>query len=145
MQAKFHPTNLIESESELVRYVLLASNEDATCNNPNRVYYDYSQQNEGGHDIDNPVGRLQTELLVRSAHRAIDDASTRDDPQGAWDEIYRSCNELWYSRIFYDYSRDDTVYRMSSISHLRYMWTLKFPFRSTHPSGPDQHLTMQDI
>ena len=116
LQAKFHPENLIQSKDDLTRYVMIISNGAGVSDSLDRVYYDYSQQNQGGTGIDSPIGRHQAESLIRSGHRAADDAW--GDREKAWDIINHSCDKLWYCRIFNEYSDQDMVKRMSPVSDL---------------------------
>jgi len=115
LQSKYHPEGLIESEDELARHVLLGSNDEEVCDDLNSVYYDYSTQNERRYDIDNPIGRYQAELLLRSAYRAIEDVS--EDLQKAWEVISHSCNKLYLHGIFEKYLEQDIVHSMSPPFH----------------------------
>jgi len=115
LQRKYHPEGLIWHKDALARHVLRASNDEATPRSPDRLQYEFSVQNQGRHRIDSPVGRYQAELLLRSAHRAIDDTS--EDLQKAWEVIEHSCKQLTYRGIFYNYSDKDIVHRTSSSSH----------------------------
>jgi len=111
LQPKYLPEGLIRDEDELAHHVLRASNDKDMPRNTYRSHHDYSVQHQGYHRIDSPVGRYQAELLLRSAHRAIDGAS--DDLQKAWEEIDYSCEKLTYRGILYNYSGKDTVHRTS--------------------------------
>jgi len=116
LQSKYHPEYLIEDEDELVRHVLRASNGEDTAGDSNRLQYEYSVRHQGYQNIGSPVGRYQAELLLRSAHRAIDDAS--DDTKKVSKVINHSCWALvWYHSIFNDYSDKDIVHRTSSSLH----------------------------
>jgi len=112
LQSKYHPKYLIEDEDELARTVLRASNGEDTAGDSNRSQYDFSVQNQGYHGIGSLIGRYQAELLLRSAHRAIDDAS--DNLQQAWEVIGHSYDNLWYHDIFGNYSEKEVVHRTSS-------------------------------
>jgi len=116
LQSRYYPKDLIASEDELSRHVLLGSNGQGTSDDLNRVYYDYSSKNEGICGIGSPAGRHQAELVLRSAHCAIDDVS--DDVQKSWDMINYSCEKLWYCGIFNEYSGQEIVHRMSLPSSL---------------------------
>ena len=113
------PNNHSEDEDELARHVLLTSDDKDTFSSTHLSQYHYSVRHQGYHRIDSPVGRYQAELLLRSAHRAIDDASddASDDLQKAWKVIEHSCNKLWWGGIFDNYSGKDIVHRTSSSSH----------------------------
>jgi len=115
LQPKYHPEGLIEDEDELACHVLRASDDTDTPRSLNRLQCNYSVQNQGYQKIYSPVGRYQAELLLRSAHRAIDDVS--DDLQKAWEVTDYSCNKLLYHGIFYNYSEKDIVYDTSPLSH----------------------------
>jgi len=114
LQPKYHPEDLVWDEDALARHVLCASNEEDTSRSPDRLQHDFSVQNQGVQGIDSPVGRYQAELLLRSAHRAIDHAL--DDLQKTWEAIEHSCN-IVYHRIFDNYSEKDIVHRTSSTSY----------------------------
>jgi len=116
LRAKLHPTGLIGDGDQLTRHVLLDSNDEGASQDIHRVYYDYNRQNEGRHEIDIPVGRYQAELLLRSAHHAIDSAWR--DRQTAWNAISHSCNEPWYHGVFNKYSEQETLRRKSPSTHL---------------------------
>jgi len=107
LQSSFHPEELVKSEAGLARHVLFGFDK-VTSDNLNRLYYKYTNRNEGRHRLNNPSSQRQVELLVRSAHYALDNVS--NDPQGAWDDIYYSCGKLWYCHIFDDYSGQDIVH-----------------------------------
>jgi len=111
LHSKLYPQGLVDSESVLGSYVLLGSNEEDRSVNLDRAYYDYSAQNEGRHVIDSAVGQRQTELLVRSAHRALDDVSSNS--QKSWDTISYACVRLWNHDIFVNYLVQDIVHRTS--------------------------------
>jgi len=115
LQRKYHPNRLIEDEDELARNVLHASNNTDTPRSPDRLQYEFSVQNQGRYGIDSPVGRYQAELLIRSAHRAIDDVSR--DLRKAWEVFEHSCDNLWWCGIFDSYSEKEHVHRTSSSSH----------------------------
>jgi len=115
LQSKYHPKDLIKDEDELARHVLRASDDQDTPRNTHLSQYDFSVRHQGGQQIDSPVGRYQAELLLRSAHRAIDHAS--DHLQKAWEVIEHSCNKLWWCGLCDDYSDKDIVHRTSSSSH----------------------------
>jgi len=120
LQLKYHPNGLIWDEDALARHVLRVSDDEDTSRSPDRLQYDFSVQNQGHQEIDSPVGRYQAELLLRSAHRAIDDASS--NLQNAWEVIDHSCRVLvWYHDIFDNYLKMDIVHRMSSSSHSRHL------------------------
>ena len=120
LQPKYHPKNLIQDEDELARHVLRVSDDKDTSRIPDWLQYEFSVQNQGHQEIDSPVGRYQAELLLRSAHRAIDDASS--NLQNAWEVIDHSCRVLvWYHDIFDNYLKMDIVHRMSSSSHSRHL------------------------
>jgi len=110
LHSKLYPQNLAESESGLRNYVLLGPNKEDRSVNLDRAYYDYSAQNEGMHTIESAIGQRQAELLVRSAHRALDVSS---DPQKSWDAISYACDTLWHHDIFNKYSGQDIVHRTS--------------------------------
>jgi len=115
LQSKYYPKDLIRDEDELAYHVLRSSDNDHHEDTPSkssRLQYDISVQNQGHLKIDSPVGRYQAELLIRSAHRAIDDVS--DDVQKAWEGINHSYDELWSYGIFDNYSDKDIVHRKSS-------------------------------
>jgi len=111
LQPKLHPQDLIKSEDGLCKYVLLGSHDEDTSDDLDRAYYDYSIRNEGRHGIDSATGQRQAELLVRSAHRTLDDVSS--NPQKSWDAIGFACDKLWYHHIFDNYSGQDIVHRTS--------------------------------
>jgi len=115
LQPKYHPKDLIENEVVLARHVLRASNDRDASRTPDQLRYAFSVQNQGEQAIGSPIGRYQAELLLRSAHRAIDHAL--DDRQKAWEVIKHSCDKLWYHGIFANYLRKDIVHRMSSSLH----------------------------
>jgi len=115
VQPKYHPQRLIRDEDELARHVLRASNDTDTLSSTHRLQYEFSVQNQGRQKIDSPVGRYQAELLLRSAHRAIDDAS--DDLQKVPKVINHSFDKLWYHGIVDNYLEKDLVHRTSSSSH----------------------------
>jgi len=114
LQSKHHPQGLIKDEDMLARHVLHASGDKDTTRNPSWLQYEYSVRNKGHQDIGSPVGRYQVELLLRSAHRAID----HDRPQNAWGMIDHLYNQLgqWHG-IFDFYSEKDILRRMSLPSH----------------------------
>jgi len=117
LHSKLYPQDLVESENFLRNYVLLGSNEDGSAD-LDRTYHDYSTHNEGTHKIDSAVGQRHAELLLRSAHRALDDESS--NPQKSWDAIHFACGELWYRGIFDNYSGEDIVHRTSPhLAHFR--------------------------
>jgi len=101
---------LVESESVLCKYVFLGFSKEDGSKNLDRAYYDYSAQNEGTHTIGSAIGQRQAELLVRSAHRALDESR---NPQESWDAIHFACAKLWYLGIFVKYSGQDIVDRTS--------------------------------
>jgi len=117
LHSKLYPQDLIKSEDGLCDYVLLGSNDGDRSVNLDHAYYDYSAQNEGTHKIDSAVGQRQTELLVRSAHRALDEVS--GNPQKLWDAIsftcFRLCDPWLYDPhgLFGKYSGHDIVQRTS--------------------------------
>ena len=111
LQSKPYPKDLVESESVLCNYVLFGSNEEDRSDNLDRLYYDYSERSERRHEIDSAVGQRQAELLIRSAHCALDDVSS--NPQKSWDAISSACDKLWYHGSFDKYSGQDIVHRMS--------------------------------
>jgi len=115
LQSKYHPNGLILDKDALARHVLRASDHQDTPRSSDQLQYEFSVQNQGVQEIDSPVGRYQAELLLRSAHRAIDDA--RKDLQKTWEAIDYSCDNLWYRGIFDKYSDKDIVHRTSSSSH----------------------------
>jgi len=116
LQSKYHPNDLIRDKDALARHVLRASDDTDTSRSPNRLQYDYSVRHQGYQEIHSPVGRCQAELLLRSAHCAIDDTS--EDLQKAWEVIGHSCRVLvWYHGIFDNYSGKDIVHRTSSSSY----------------------------
>jgi len=115
LQPKYYPKGLIWYKDALVRHVLRASNHQDTPRSPDRLQYEFSVQNQGEQAIGSPIGRYQAELLLRSAHRAIDDTS--DDLQKAWEAIEHSCDKLWYHGILDNYLEKDIVHRTSSSSH----------------------------
>ena len=107
LQQKYHPQGLILDKDALARHVLRASDD---TDSSDRSQYDFSVRHQGYQKIDSPIGRYQAELFLRSAYRAIDDAS--EDLQKAWEEIDDSCSKLLYHGIFYTYSGKDIVHRM---------------------------------
>jgi len=109
--SKLYSQDLVGSESVLENYVLLGSNEEGRSKNLDCAYYDYSIRNEGTHKIDSAAGRRQAELLVRSAHRALNDVSS--DPEKSWDAISFACGLLWNHNIFNECSGQNTVCRTS--------------------------------
>jgi len=111
LYSKLYPQDLVESENFLRNYVLLDSNEEDKSDNLDRAYYDYSAQNEGSHHTDSAVGQRQAELLVRSAHRALD--GVLSNPGKSWDAIESACDKLWYHGIFDKYSEQNIVDRTS--------------------------------
>ena len=117
LQPKYLPEGLIRDEDALAHHVLRASNDEDMPSNTYRSHHDYSVQHQGYHRIDSPVGRYQAELLLRSAHRAIDDAS--DDFEEAWEAIDYSFNKLpsWYHGIFNNYLEKEVVHRTSPTSY----------------------------
>jgi len=141
LQPKLHPQDLIKSEDGLCKYVLLGSNDENRSDDLDRAYYDYSIRNEGKHKIDSTVGYRQAELLVRSAHRALDDVSS--NPQKSWDATGFACDRLWYNRIFEKYSGQHIMHRTSP--HLAHFHLLPFSFRSAHSSGSSCPPIREDI
>jgi len=119
LQSKYYPKGLIWYKDALVRHVLRASNHQDTPRSSDQLQYEFSVQNQGEQAIGSPIGRYQAELLLRSAHRAIDDAS--DDLQEAWEVIKHSCGKVLYHDIFGNYSDKDIVHRMSPLSHSFYL------------------------
>jgi len=110
LRSERYPRDLIKSEDALRYYVQLGSNEVDDSNNIDRAYYDYSRQNEGEHAINSAIGQRQAELLVRSAHRALDVSS---NPQKSWDTISYARYRLLAHGIFEEYSGQDIVHRTS--------------------------------
>ena len=92
LQQKLHPQRLIKSEGALQNYVLLGFNDQNGSENLDHVYHDYSVQNERRHEIDSTIEQRQAELLVRSAHRALDKVSS--NPQKSWDTISYAYDQL---------------------------------------------------
>lgn len=132
----YHPT-LIESEDELRNYVLFNSDEEENrFDNVYRADYDYSTRNEGIHRIDSVVGRHQAELLVRSAHCALDDASSNGHK--AWDVINHVCKQLWRHGILENCSGQDVVHRTpftpNSLPSLTFSLQISIFFRIKLPS-----------
>ena len=140
LQPNLYPQDLIESEGFLCSYVLLGSDENDGFNNPDHAYHDYSCGNEGEHRIDRTIGQRQAELLIRSAHRACDYASS--NPQRRWDYIDHACFGLQLRDIFDEYSRQDMVHRMSPYLAHFHLWP---SFRSVQSSGPSGPSIREDI
>jgi len=119
LRPEYHPEGLIEDEDELARHVLRASDDTDTPRSLDRLQYNYSVQNQGYQKIYSPVGRYQAELLLRSAHRAIDDA--RKDLQKAWEVIDYSYYKLWSGGIFHNHSGKNIMHRTSSSFHSHHL------------------------
>jgi len=115
LQPQYHAEGLIRDKDALSRHVLRASDDQDAPSNTHSSQYDFSVRHQGRQAINSSVGRYQAELLLRSAHRAIDDAS--DDVQKAWEVINHSCDKLWWGGIFHNFLEKDTVHRTSSLSN----------------------------
>ena len=111
LHSKAYPQDLVESESVLRNYVLLGSNEEDGSNNLDRAYYDYSERNERQHQTGSTIGRRKSELLLRSAHSALDDVSSKS--RKSWDAIGSACQSLRWCSIFDKYSGQDIEQRTS--------------------------------
>ena len=119
LQPKYRPEGLIVDKDELVHHVLCTSDDRDTPSSTHLSQYDFSVRRQGGQQIDSPVGRYQAELLLRSAHRAIDNVSV--DPQKVWEGIDDSCYWLRDHGLFDNYLEKDIVHRMSSPPHSLYL------------------------
>ena len=105
-QKQFHPEELVPSEGHLSRYVFGSDSGEHT-DNPYRLCADLSERVDGWQHIDSAVGRYQADLLVRSAHHAI------EHQEKHWDKIFHCYKKLQLCDIFEDYSQEDIVHRAS--------------------------------
>jgi len=108
LRSERYPQDLIKLADAPRYYGQLGSDEADSSNNIDRAYYDYSTQNDGRHEIDSAIGQRQAELLVRSAHRALDDVSSNSEK--SWVTIDFACFVLWNRGIFKQYSGQDIMH-----------------------------------
>jgi len=134
LQAKFHPANLIESDTGLAYRVLLDSNYNGSRELDLIYDYDFSKHQEERCNIDNLAGQYQAGLLLQLAHHAVDTALK--DSEEAWRRLDYSCYRLSHCGVFNKYLDQDVVHCASSPSYSP--TSLISSFRPEHPSRPNR-------
>ena len=107
LQPQYHPKGLIESDSQLNSYVLSDYKGHRSSQDLHLAYYEYSVASEREQSIDTAPGRHQAEMLIRSAHTAIDNIKSGDE--GAWTGITAAASRLQFCGIFVKLSNTELI------------------------------------
>jgi len=112
-----HPNGLVEDNDVLVCYVSSGENNTNASNYPDLPWYNFSCRKSGRQNIDNPVGRYQVEMLIRTCNQAIDCLS--DDWGKAMVQIVECCqNVCCYHGVFNSVSADNAQCKSVQVTNL---------------------------
>jgi len=115
LQPQYLPDNLIDSETQLNSYVVIGAEEPDASMDLHFAYCNYSARTEGFHLINAAPGRHQAEMLIRSAHHAIDSVENGD--QEAWAGITDALSQLLGYGVFEEYSNKELILGMFFFFH----------------------------